>query len=379
MLDTVILEPKIDIACITDFSKFRTTKETIMRCFSGFTQWKNNPSKEDWNTGIYKPRLTLNKRGRKFYLKIEFSAPKLLFGNNLEELEENDFDEVIERLRKTILEMGVMLWSYQIENAKVISFHPSKNMPLSKGYTSSFAIRELPKINLNQKYDITRVVYRNNGEELQIYSNRNSCVFYDKINDLDKPAKRATDKDQTLQQFSLFEQIKKEKINLEILRMEVRLSERKKMNEILEKLGYSQNPKFKDIFKKDICQRIVKLYWNDFFNKDQFLFSVNNNPQKALHLILQKYPKTKPKTAVLLVGLNLLCKDDEGIRGLRSILQNYSPKSGWTPLKNYLKKFEDNIFKQPQHGFIKDIEKAITEFESFKLKNNQKVINLPCK
>ncbi len=67
------------------------------------------------------------------------------------------------------------------------------------------------------------------------------------------------------------------------------------------------------------------------------------------------------------MGLNQLCKDDEGIRGLRSILQNYSPKKGWTPLRNYLKKFGDEIFTKLTHGFIKDIEKAINEFRVFKL------------
>jgi len=66
------------------------------------------------------------------------------------------------------------------------------------------------------------------------------------------------------------------------------------------------------------------------------------------------------------VGLNLLCKDDEGIRGLRGTLQNYIPKKGWTPLRNYLRKFEDEIFTKPAHGFIRDIEKAINEFNVFK-------------
>lgn len=245
--------------------------------------------------------------------------------------------------------------------------HPLKNIPLSKGYTSSFVIKELSKINLNQKLDLERVSFRNDGEALQFYSNRHSFVLYDKINDLNKPAKRAIDKDQTKQQTNLFEYIKKERGNLEVLKMEVRLSSKTKMIEVLEKVSFTDTPLFKNIFKKDLCQKIVRLYWDNFFGKDLFLFSVNNNPQRILQLILQKYPRTKPKTAVLLVGLYLLCKDDEGIRGLRSILQNYGPKRGWMPLRNYLRKFEDEIFTKPAHGFIGDIEKAINEFRVFKL------------
>ena len=366
MLDTVILQIPIGYHSITDHEKFSPSTKRIIEDLRPFVKCVNNPtkiSKEQWG---YIPRLTVIKRRREIYLKIEFSVPKLLFGNNLDEIEETDFDKVVNKLQKIIKEMGVMLWSHQIEDAEIISFHPSKNILLSKGYTSSFAIRELSKINLNQKLDLEKVSFRNNGELLQLYANRHSLVLYDKINDLNKPAKRAIDKDQTKQQSSLFDYVQRKK-QIELLRFEVRLSYKRKTKEILEKIGYIGNPIFKDIFKKNICQKILNLYWNNFFNKDQFLFSINNNPQKILQLILQKYSKTKPKTAVLLVGLNLLCKDDEGIRGIRSILKNYSPKSGWTPLKNYLRKFEDEIFTKPAHGFIKDIKRSLDNFEAFRL------------
>ena len=84
-------------------------------------------------------------------------------------------------------------------------------------------------------------------------------------------------------------------------------------------------------------------------------------------MILMRYPKTKIKPAVMLVGLYQLCKDEEGIRGFRSIAKSYKPKFNWIILSNYLRKFEDEIFTKPAHGFIKDIEKAINEFKAFKL------------
>jgi len=369
MLDTVILQIPMGYSAIIDHDRFNPSTRGMSDDSRGFVKYVNNPTKIDKEKGIYKPRLTIIKRGERIYLKIEFSAPKLLFGNNLDELRENDFDEMTEKLRKEILEMGVRLWTHEIENAEVISFHPSKNILLSKGYTASFAIRELSKINLNQKFDFTKVTYRNNGEELQVYSNCHSCVFYDKINDLDKPAKRATDKDETKKQLDLFKYIKKEKTNLEVLRFEIRLSRKKKMEEVLAKIGYTGNPIFKDIFKKDICQKILKLYWGNFFGKDLFLFSINNNPQMILQKILMKYPKTNIRTAVMLVGLNQLCKDEEGIRGFRSIAKNYKPKFNWVILNNYLKNFEDDVFTNPTHGFIKDVERDLEEFKAFKLKS----------
>ena len=365
MLDTVIFQIPIEYSAITDPDQFSPSAK-ILESVQGFFKCVNNPTMEDRKAGIYKPRLTLIKRARILYLKIEFSVPKLLFDNNLDELDEKDFDKVVGKLQKIIKGKGVILWTHQIEEAEVISFHPSKNILLSRGYTSSFAIKELSKIDLNQKLDLERVGFRNDGEALQLYSNRNSLVLYDKIRDLNKPAKRAIDKDQTKSQLDLFKHIKKEKCNIEILRIEVRLSHKKKMIEILDRVNFTETPLFKNIFKKDLCQRIIKLYWNDFFEKDLFLFSVNNNPQKILEMILIRYPKINIRKAITLIGLNLLCKDD-GIRSFRAIAKNYKPKTNWATLRRYLNKFNDNIFENPAHGFIKDIQRSLDNFNSYKI------------
>ncbi len=255
MLDTVILQIPIEYSAIIDHSQFTPSTKGIVDNTASFYKYTNNPTNTDRASGIYKPRLTIIKRGKKIYLKIEFSVPKLLFGNNLDEIEESNFEEAVSKLRKRVEEMGVRLWTHEIEKAEVLGFHPSKNILLSNGYTSSFAIRELSKINLNQKLDLERVGFRNDGEALQFYSNRHSFVLYDKINDLNKPAKRAIDKDQIKSQLDLFEYIKREKRNFEVLKMEVRLSEKRKMNEVLEKLGYPQNPTFKDILKKNCVRK----------------------------------------------------------------------------------------------------------------------------
>jgi len=371
MLDTVILQIPINYSAIIDHSQFTPSTRGIVDNPASFYKYTNNPKKADRESGVYKPRLTIIKRGNRIYLKAEFSVPKLLFGNNLDEVEESDFEEAVSKLRKIIEQKGVRLWTHEIKKAEVLRFDPSKNIPLSKGYTSSFAIRELSKLNLNQKLDLERVSFRNDGESIQLYANRHSLVLYDKINDLNKPAKRAIDKDQTKQQIDLFEYIKKRERNVEVLRIEARLSYKDKMKEILEKVGFTDNPLFKNIFKKDLCQKIVKLYWEEFFGKNLFLFSVNNNPQMILQKILMKYPKTNIRTAVMLVGLYQLCKDEEGIRGFRTIARNYKPKFNWVMLSNYLRKFEDEIFTKPTHGFIKDIEGALDGFKAFKLNKEE--------
>jgi hypothetical protein len=366
MLDTIILEFPINCRQIIDPTKF-TPNTRQLETFKGFGKCTNNGLKEIKRKGLYQPKLTAIKRDKVFFLKIEFSAPKVMFGDNLNELEENDFEEMVARLNEMIKNMGVLLQPEQIKKAKVIGLHPSKNILLTNKYTSSFAIRELYKINLSQKMDIQRVSFRNEGEAIQLYSKRHSVVFYDKINDLTKPERRAIDKDQTERQRNLFEFIRANKKGLEVLRFEIRLSQSDKMKEVLAGVGFNQEPVLKNIFKKSLCQKIVKYYWESLFVGDLFLFNTFNNPQRILEMILLKYPKTRIRTAIMLVGLNLLCRDDDGFRGFRKVIDKHKNKTDWHSLRRYLDKFKNDYFKEPKHGFINDIQREIRGFEAFKL------------
>lgn len=370
MLDTVILIIPRSGYLITNHDKFTPSTQGMFESPKPYFKYINNPTKEDKTKGIYKPRLTIINRGNSFDLKIEFSASKLLFDNNLDELEESDFEAVVEKLKQRANEMGVKIYTNFIKNANVSSFHPSKNIVLSQGYTSTFVIQELSKINLHGKFDLEKTSFRNNGQSLQFYANSHSFVFYDKITDLGKPEKRAIDKEQTKYQSSLFDWIKKENKGLEVLRFEIRLSKKQKMNSVLKEIGYSANPLFKDIFKKEMCQRILNLYWNKFFANNLFLFSASNKPQRMLEKIFSVYPNLKTKQAIYLMGLYALGKDEQGIRGLKSIL----PKEQWTRTSKDFKKFQDSKFNQGLHGFVGDIQKNLEEFEALKYTDKSKEI-----
>ncbi len=374
MLDTIILQIDHNKFYIEEYENFGASKEQILSSKSPFKKWINNPSKKD---AIYKPRLTLIKRGVRFVLKIEFSAPKLVFGNNIDELDDGDFDLVIETLRERLQSMGVLVFSTYLENSEVISFHPSKNIPLSKGYTANLAIRELNKIDCGKHFDFDEKSYRNNGEVLQFYTRSHSLVIYDKINDLVKPRKRATDKDQAKQQLPIFDYIKNNEQTLQILRLEIRLSLKQKMNNVMEFIEQKTNPTFRDIFNKELCKKIVNYYWDNFFGNNTFIFNTNSSPQYILQLIFMKYPKIKILKAITVVSLYLLCKDDDGIRGFRQIIDNHRRKrADWQVVKQNLKLFEDDIFTGSTWGFIKDIRKELKDFRPFRLTSNE---NLMCK
>ncbi len=332
----------------------------------------NNPTASDKKNGTYKPRLTLMKRmtrnGSEIPLKIEFSVAKMLYGNNIDEVEEKDFEKVISALHETMLEMSVAVAKEDLRNASVSAFHPAKNIELDKGYTSSFVITELHKIDVSKKMDLNRDSFRNSGHSLQFYTNSHSLVVYDKVQDLKKPDKRAMDKDQNALQMSLFDTLtKKEK--KEVLRIEARLAKKVKMNATLKKLGFATNPTFKDVFKKGLCQKVLLNYWDEVITgKNLFVFDVESNPKKTLDTIFKNKPNIKPKDALYLVGLRVLSK--EGIRDTRSVIERYATPRTWYRIAEDLK-FLDDISGKTYHGWVKQIQDALNEFLPYRLSTNE--------
>jgi len=370
MIDTVILIIKQSNFHIDDLRKFHTNKDSIKNARGSFNKWINNPTPQDKADAIYKPRLTLIKRKQErvyndYLLKIEFSAPKIIFNNNLEEVDENNFEELIKTLESRVFDMGVTITEENLRNADVSAFHPSKNIPLTGGYTSAFAIKELSKIDLNKKFDLNYTSFRNGGQSLQYYANSHSFVIYDKILDLKKPAGRAIDKDRTKQQLDLFQKIGGRKEHLEILRLEVRLSDKRKMNSILNELGYPKNPKFQDILNQTVCQKILNLYWHKMIiDKNVFLFDIHNNPQNVFSNILSHYSDIRLKKAIYLAGLSLLCKD-EGI-ALRGIMGSYGLKTAWSKLQSDIRLLNKVSIDTQKYGFVEDIERSIGAYVPFR-------------
>lgn len=367
MIDTVILTIPKGFYRIFKPEMF-TPNATILHSTGNYlVKCMNNPTASDKREGIYRPRLTLMKRmtrnGIDIPLKIEFSVAKMLYGNNVDEVQEIDFDSVVRALGQAMLEMGVQVSGKDIREAKVSGFHPSKNIELHDGYTSGFVISELHKIDVSKKMDLNKDSFRNSGHSLQFYTNSHSLVIYDKIQDLKKPDKRAIDKDQNQLQLSLFDVAKKEK--KEVLRIEARLAKKVKMNTTFKNLGIKENPTFAEIFKKSLCQRILLNYWHELIeSKNLFLFEVENNPKKTLEKIFKGKPDIKPKDALYLVGLWSLSK--EGIRDVRAIVERSATPRTWYRIAEDLP-FLDEISGKVYHGWVKQVADGLKAFEPYKL------------
>ena len=364
MIDTVILKIKYGKFEILNPLAFAPNADSFFK-YGVIKKATNYPTKKDYLIN-YKPRLELcrvaSKKNPEIILKVEFSVPKILFNNNLYEVEENDFLKIVDKLQEKIALMGVFIEREALINAPVTAFHASKNIMLSDRYTSTYVLRELSKISLPKKLDLTKITYKNGGQSLQYYSRAHSLVFYDKLADLSKGYNSRPFDCENYQKYSKeLEKITKteNKKVCEILKIEARLSTKRKMNAVLDILGFPKNPAFKDVFKTQVCRKTLGYYWQSLIEeRNYFLFSKGNCPASEVVIFLKS--GKRPRDALELLGLHTLI-EKIGIRETENILgKKEAPR-----LSKQLKELNKLLKIQPpiMPPYVLDIKKSIANLK----------------
>ena len=366
MIDTVcLLIPKEKMVYLSGVANWELYSKTEQ-----YMKFVRNPSKTEKDTGKYFPRLTGYKRqfSQEANVRMEFSVPKILFLNNLDELEDKDFPQVIDVLQDRLKTMGVIVTKSVLQNAPVSSVHFSKNIKLEDGYTTNHLISEMNKVNLRKSFDFARSRYINDGQSLYAHTTSHQLVIYDKVADLRKDKKRAIDKDQTLYQRSLFSELVKDEL-VEIIRFEVRLSHKPKMNKVLEDLGYKKNPVFKDVFNSEMGKKVVNDYWKKLIKERNLgLFSITLSLKDVLRTMYLANKKIKPNRAIYLLGLFMLGKDENGMRELRSIVGKRSHDRTWYRIAKDMQEASEVITKNKLRDWVTQIDKNLDEFKPYKHK-----------
>jgi hypothetical protein len=341
-----------------------------------YDKFVRNPTKLQKESGNYYPRLTGYKRKYRDErnVKIEFSIPKIIYNNNLDEVEENQFDEVVNVLKNRLREMGIVATENAIKNANVSSIHYSKNIILEDGYTVNQVISELNKIDLRKTFDFAKARFINDGQSLYLHTTSHEFTIYDKLADMKKDKKRAIDKDQTMTQRTLFNQIEKKKILSEVLRFEVRLGKKVKMDSLLEKLGYSKHMNFEQVFKKDISQKVVTHYWETLITERNLgLFTIQSSDKDILRSVYRSFPNIKPNRAIYLTGLLQLAKDGNGMRELRSILEKKSNNRTWFRIAKDLRELSSSLPSNLVRGWVKQIDTALLTYKPLRIKDYEEI------
>ena len=309
-------------------------------------------------------------RGNLKTVNIEFSIPKLIFLNNLDELSEKDFEKVIKTLHERLKEMEIFVEKQRLKTAEVSAIHFGKNIIL-KDYSANYIISELEKININKHFDLTKTRFMNSGESLQYYTASNSITFYDKKSDLNKDEKRAIDRDQTEYQKSLFNLLDEKQ---DILRFEVRLSQKRKMKSIFKKIGFKQKQYlFREVFSEDLAVKVMMDYWNSTIDKNKYvLFTLNEPAEKVLKQISVIRPKAKAKTLIYLSGLIYLIKGTKGgLREIRKVINSRTDDRTWYRMVKDLREISKDLEGMSEFDWYKDIVNQIKNYKKYKVSKKE--------
>jgi hypothetical protein len=316
-----------------DKNRFLPENTNALRGYKTFVQ---NPTKSELLQGNYKPRLTITNRfnssGRsEWTLSIEFSLPKLLYGNNFDELSDSDFPMIIQLLQEKLKDMGVKVFSAILEKAPVSLIHYSKNIALIDGSTPHYLISKIKDANVPLSLDVSETDYQNEGYGFKWHANSYEVAFYDKIHDLGKAKiseKRAIEKDNSIQLdlFNTF-QIRKQ---FEVLRMEVRLNHRQKTKKLFCTLGINANLNFDELFSSDISKKVLLYYVDEMIRQRPVVINGSSNPKDFLAELIIENPELGLRKTFAIFGLKQALEAMD-IRELRGMFDKYTSRS-WSKL-----------------------------------------------
>ena len=374
MIDTVSLLLERGDFIIAEPKKFNPNAEGLIHkpyfltSKKGFMKCVNNPTKKEIAYHGYLPRLTLIARQRTeehFYLqlKIEFSAPKILFGNNFDELENRDLNNLIKTLNEKLKIMGIVTTEENLINASVSSIHFSKNILLDNKIRCFTILNELKKINLNKKLDLSHTDYRNDGHAVRYHTNSYQLAFYDKLKDLEKSKiseKRAIENDNFLQ-LDLYNKLNKKQ---EVLRMEVRLVNKSALKRLLNKIDMNLETNFSNLVNCQLSRKILIYYFNIIW--DNWFIDTNYRlkPEDLFLEIESKY-HYKPSKILKMIG-SLQLVNSIGITGFKNLLSINDGRS----VNRLLKEIKElDINTANSINIFQCIMKQLDSFKKIELKN----------
>ena len=223
--------------------------------------------------GVYIPNVTIVSYFNHSLLEtctelcITFSVPKLMFDNNLQEVNDDDFQSVIERLQAVLSSVGVEIPLNALSEGKIKNVHFSKNILLNTSI-AHMAINTLSQGNYRRLKKSSRD-YANNGKKLTFGANSYEICFYDKSKEVMAEYRKMKNDERKELKRSVINSIK----GKQILRMEVRLNSIRKIKNLFFSYNILKHPgetklqflkkeiSFREIFQKNIARKVCIGYF----------------------------------------------------------------------------------------------------------------------
>ena len=331
---------------------------------SGISRIVRNPSRNELRAGMYLPRLTFTRRptriGMRQSLTVEFSAPKLLYGNNFDELTDEDFELVIDKLASSLRYLGVVVSNENLRTAKVVCWHPSKNIVLDSPLGCQVVINTLRKSDYTRFYSIQKTNFQD-GEVLHFHCNSKDIAFYDKLADLrqaKKSDKKSREVDSQLQ-VCILDDIGQVN-DFSVLRYEVRMNSVRALQHNFRDIG-KEDLVFSKLFDVELSRQLLVKHWEVFSSQMNHLSLDVNMPLEIFQNYLDENRDATPQSALAAVA-GLYIANQESTMALRNTLDKRFGKHYWPKLKPKMK-----TIKGRRYSYVSEVTSSLNEFQPTRL------------
>ncbi len=328
MIDSVILKIPFKNCIIEDKYLFENFDSFIYSQTDRQINW--NPTPDDCRI-LYFPKVSIVRHFDKetqsirMFLTIVCSIPKLLFGNNLHEIDPEIHSPyfIALKLSARLKLKGIIIEAKYIEYAMVVQIHYSKNIYLDKCSTVSNVINTISKCNFDNKLKSQKRDYENQGQSISFSAKSYRITAYDKQLEMKSIYKKLKDGPMK----DMYEKILENNKNSQIFRFEVQLTKKTIIKaRVLDYYTSGADKEYKEKFAQELKMKysteyglfhnlcnpkfskwILNLYWNKVKSCIN-LPKTENDLKRIVDKILQD--KNQFKTGKLLANIGsvyLIC------------------------------------------------------------------------
>lgn len=317
-------------------------------------------------TGLYFPRFSIIKArrhgGYAIFAHIKFSAPKILFGNNFDELTGSELEQVCEALSERLRTMGIIVCPKTLASAAVSTIHYGKNIPFTDYTTASQIIRDLAKCDTTiRKHHNTRD-YAGGGEALYLQTKTSGLIVYDKVQELKTTRhKKGRFEEDNQCQFYILDQLQ---TPFEVVRIEARLQKPEVIRNTFNRCNIDpHNSRFCDLFSQDIARVILIDYFSPFMAGQNKLVGIRSSLKEFVAKLKRGSPKTSPRNLLMIAGVKALL-DEDGYRDIRKEIGATSEQ--WLRIKQVVNEAKISTRNQDSIDIVK---RSLEDFRPVKLED----------
>lgn len=319
----------------------------------------NYERKEDKKNREYFPHVEIRhfsyipywkKLSYTYNLLVRFSAPKLLYGNNLYEVQASQFKAVCEALETKLNKMGISITSAVIKKALITRIDVGHNI-VCNGIPVDWIIKRLasaglPKFEDNVQKTSYRMADGKAGQQITFYSEHEELTFYDKYRELVRKK----------EDLNLVGMLTKRKDLHDILRMEIRLKDKESIQRVFGK----KYPTFAEVFKENWAKKLITQRWNCLY---QSLARVvpDNYPPEYLLLVAKRQKHFSFKSAKDIVFIQTFISSI-GEKATKELLKSVCTKQEYDSMWNRWKKYRAPVLPA-QYDYMKLIDIELKQFE----------------